>query len=111
MRITKKQLQDLINEEISRALLRSENHRLIEAVSSYGDTGHGSLYDLDASELLEFAQSYVSLGAAVQEQLEELLDMQEDADINPNALQLIEDRLGGMNAEIDGAIQSWKTAR
>ena len=109
MRITRNQLQDLINEEISHALLRSQNRRLVEAVSS-GDTGRGGLYDLDVSELLEFAESYTSLGAAVQDQLRKLLDRGEDAEVNSNAVQMIEDRLGGMNHQIDVAIEAWKEA-
>jgi hypothetical protein len=110
MRISRNELQGLINEEISRALLRKENRRLVEAVSSYADTGHGSLYDIEASELLDFAKSYASLGNAIQEQLDELLDEQEDASVNPNAVQVMEERLGGMNAEIDAAIEAWRAA-
>jgi len=111
MRISRNELQGLINEEISRALLRRENRRLVETVSSYGDMGQGSLYDIEASELLDFAKSYASLGNAIQEQLDELLDEQEDASVNPNAVQVMEERLGGMNAEIDGAIEAWRAAR
>jgi hypothetical protein len=110
MRITKTQLQDLVNEEIASALLKKQNKRLIEAVSSYRDAGHGGLYDSDVSELLDFAESYTSLGAAVQDQLRELLDSGEDAEVNSNAVQMIEDRLGGMNHEIDVAIEAWKEA-
>ena len=108
MRITKNQLQGLINEEISRALLRSENRRLVEALV---DTGHGSLYDIDVVELIDFAKSYASLGAAVQEQLDDLLDQQEDAEVNGNAVSMIQDRLGGMSAEVDEAVAAWLDAR
>ena len=108
MRVSKEQLQQLVDEAVADALLRKENRRLLESVSSYGDTGHGSLYDIDASELLDFAKSYASLGNAIQEQLEELLDSQEDAGVNPNAVAVMEDRLGGMNAEIDEALAAWR---
>jgi hypothetical protein len=108
MRISKNQLQQIIDEEISRSLLQAQNRRLTESVHlGTVDSGHGSLYDADVSELLEFAKSYASLGIHVQEQLDDLLDRQEDAEVNTNAVQLIEDRLGGMNAEIDEVINTW----
>jgi hypothetical protein len=100
----------MVDDEIATALLKKQNRRLVEAVSSYGDTGHGGLYDLDAVELLDFAESYASLGAAVQDQLRDLLDSGEAAEVNPNAVQIIEDRLGGMNHEIDTALEAWKEA-
>ena len=58
MRITRQQLTDLINEEISSALLESQNRRLLEV----SDTGSGDLYDIDGASLLEFADAYVALG-------------------------------------------------
>jgi len=108
MRITRNQLQALINEEISRSLLKSQNKRLIE---SYGSgMGGGVIYDIDSAELIAFADAYVSLGSAVQEQLVILLDEQEGTDINPNAVELIRDTLGGQNSEIDTAIEVWLEA-
>ena len=104
MRITKSQLQDLINEEVASVLLKKQNRRLLESSTS------SVLYEVDAQDLLNFASDYVSLGTAVQEQLHDLLDNQEDAEINPNALSLIETKLGGTNQEIDYAIQAWKDA-
>ena len=103
MRITRNQLQDLINEEISRSLLKQQNRRLIEAHGA----SRGGLYDIDASELIAFADAYVSLGSAVQEQLMILLDKQEVADINSNAVELMRENLYGQNAEIDTAIDVW----
>ncbi len=94
----------MINEEVASILLRKENRRLVESIGM-----GGSLQDLDATELLDFAEAYVSMGAAVQEQLRDLLDNQEDADINPNALDVIEQAIGGMNNEIDEAIEAWKS--
>ena len=95
----------MINEEVSNILLRNENRRLVESLS-----GSGDLWDLDASELLAFADAYNSLGEAMQEQLRELLDSQEDADINPNALDEIERTVGGFNSEIDEAVSAWRDA-
>ena len=107
MRITRNQLQDLINEEISRSLLKQQNRRLIEA---HGTHMGGGLYDIDASELIAFADAYVSLGSAVQEQLVILLDEQEGADINSNAVKLMRDTLYGQNDEIDTAINAWENS-
>lgn len=106
MRITRQQLLNLINEEISGELLRKENRRLFEAVGDYS----GELYNMDVSELLDFAAAYRSLGAAVAEQLHDLLDEGEDADLNPNAVQMIREKLGGLNLEIDEALEVWETA-
>ena len=108
MRITRNQLQDLINEEISRSLLKSQNRRLIEAYGAH--MGGGALYDIDASELIAFAEAYVALGGAVREQLKELLDMQEKASCNPNAVELMREELYGQNQEIDTAIDVWTDA-
>lgn len=107
MRITRNQLQDLINEEISRSLLKQQNRRLIE---TYNSPMSGGLYDIDASELIAFADAYVSLGSAVQEQLVILLDEQEGADINSNAVKLMRDTLYGQHHEIDTAIDAWESA-
>lgn len=112
MRITRNQLQDLINEEISRSLLKSQNRRLIESSefeSSESDM-NGRLYNIDASTLIAFAEAYVALGSAVQQQLGDLLDMQEEADCNPNAVELMRKNLYGQNAEIDTAIDVWTDA-
>lgn len=103
MRITKQQLQDLVNEEVASVLLSVENRRLIEGRLESG----GSLYKADAASLVVFAKAYASLGAAVQEQLEDLLEFQEDADINHNAFDVMERTLRGMNREIDEAMDAW----
>jgi len=72
--------------------------------------GGGAIYNIDSAELIAFADAYVSLGSAVQEQLMMLLDEQEGADINPNAVELMRDTLGGQNSEIDTAIEVWLEA-
>lgn len=106
MRITHQQLLNLINEEISEAVLRTENRRLLEASGYAGD-----LYNMDVSDLLDFAEAYRSLGVSVAEQLHDILDAGEDADVNPNTVALIRERLGGLNAEIDTALDAWETSR
>ena len=65
----------------------------------------------DIQDLLEFAEAYAGLGSAVQEQLITLLDEQEDADLNPNAVDMIEERLGGFHDDIDLAIGVWRASR
>ena len=105
MRITRGKLQDLINEEISRALLKQENSRLTEA-HHMGD----SLQEADVTELLSFADAYASLGQAVQEQLKDLVDDPEEASCNPNAVKMIQDLLMGYNEELDTALGAWEEA-
>lgn len=102
MRISKAQLQAIINEEVASALIRSENLRLVEARSP-----GGVLYKVDGASLIAFAKAYASLGVAVQEQLEDLVEFQESADINHNAFDLMERALRGMNREIDEAMDAW----
>lgn len=102
MRITRNRLQDMINEEISRQLLDSQNSALLE---SYGQ-GDESLYNIDPADLLDFAKAYVSMGSAVQDQLHDLLDG--DYDINPNAVDVMKSALGGMNEQIDTAIAEYE---
>ena len=53
MRITRNQLQDLINEEISRALLKAQNRRLLESV------GESSPVPMDT--LIRFAKLYTKI--------------------------------------------------
>lgn len=64
----------------------------------------------DIQDLLEFAEAYAGLGSAVQEQLITLLDEQEDADLNPNAVGMMKERLGGWHDDIDSAIDEWEQA-
>lgn len=102
MIVTKQQLQQLIDEEFSRAI---EKRRLAEARGRF----HGSqeLREMEAYELLEFAKAYASLGNAVQDQLHDIMD-DPQSDVNPNAIDLIKERLGGANEEIDYAIQAYE---
>lgn len=90
MRVTTEQLRRVISEEL---------------------LGRDALYDIESYNLLEFAREYAKLGGAVQEQLDTILDGDTDSfgrKTNPNAIDLIEERLGGMNEEIDTAIEAYK---
>lgn len=64
---------------------------------------------MDIDALIRFAKAYAGLGDAVTEQLDDLLSGDFDG-INPNAVELIRDRLGGMNSEIDEAVNVYLTA-
>jgi hypothetical protein len=84
--------------------------KLIKEQTDDYDTGSsgGPLWDLDPYDLLQFAKAYASLGRAVQEQLDDLVDDPTTADINANAVDLIAERLGGQNEQIDYAVEEWK---
>lgn len=118
MIVTKQQLQQLIDEEFSRAV--QKRLKLKEATAIQGDQppeldervrgGGGALYEIEAYELLEFAKAYAALGDAVSEQLDTILDGNErdfPSMTNSNAIKMIEDELGGMNEEIDTAIEAY----
>ena len=64
---------------------------------------------MDTDELINFAKAYRSMGDAVAEQLDSLLDgCYDDTDINPNAVDLIRETLGYVD-EIDDACQLYWT--
>jgi hypothetical protein len=107
MRISKQQLQDIINEEVASVLDTSRNRkRISEALAPRS----GGIENLPASELIRFAKAYTKLGGAVQEQLDDLLADPASADINPNAIEVIEDFLVRLNMEIAIAVEDWKEA-
>ncbi len=59
---------------------------------------------MDLHDFIELAREYQSLGWAVQEQLDDVLDGESADDKNPNALRLIRTFLGKCErAGIDGA--------
>ncbi len=64
--------------------------------------------------LIEFAEAYERLGSSVQNQLRCLLDQQEDADLNPNAVELMKTlypNLADIDPELEDelreTIESW----
>lgn len=75
------------------------------------------LYETDAEDLLRFAKRWASLGDAVAEQAEQVLDCprvaaglveaQADQKVNPNAIKLARERLGGLNEELDQAFEDY----
>ena len=95
MRVTRKQLNEMIKEEIFSSMLA-------EGVES-------KLYGVSMLDLLEFARTYASLGSAMQEQLLSIAnDPQTDA--NPNAVSMLQAKLGGINAELDKVFEQWHEA-
>lgn len=72
MRITRNQLQDLINEEISSALLERQNRRLLEDVMDPMDTEAEGPMSVD--DLLDFARAYAALPREDRRNLDLILD-------------------------------------
>lgn len=64
--------------------------------------------DIRLDQLIEFAKAYARLGWPTQEQLDDLLRIGDLAEINPNALQRIEDGLGPYDNEIGELAESWR---
>ncbi len=106
MKLTQGMLRRIVNEEYSRAT-RGPKRALRE-----GNNWHGGddLYELDPTDLMEFAKLYRNLGDAVAEQLHAILEEGPDADVNPNAVDMIKEALGGANQEIDTSIEEWEDA-
>src|SRR3990167_1695782 len=91
MRLTQRELRSLIKEAIPRHI-----------VSGVKDASlHG---------LMEFARRYAALGWAVQEQLNDVVDdpiSVSGSRVNPNAVYLVKERLGGLNAELDEVLATY----
>ncbi|TWT47158.1 hypothetical protein KOR42_41560 [Thalassoglobus neptunius] len=67
-------------------------------------------YETDSFELIRFAKAYRDLGDAVTEQLDDLFDNRFD-EVNPNAIALIREHLGGKNEEIDAVLEDYEEHR
>ena len=65
-----------------------------------------TVYESDVDDLLEFADGWVSLGEAVQEQVKQVL-AGKHMQVNPNAIKLAFERIGGYNEEIQVALMSY----
>ena len=72
MRITRNQLQDLINEEISSALLERQNRRLLEDKMDPMDTEEEGPMSVD--DLMDFARAYAALPRDDRRNLDLILD-------------------------------------
>lgn len=64
---------------------------------------------MELDQLLRFARDYSKLGWAIQEQFNDIING-DYSDINPNALQEIEQRMRGYNEDLDELIDDAKAA-
>ncbi len=73
------------------------------------------LHEIDAGDLIDFARRWADLGDAVTEQLTQVVDdpraaaglRRADLEVNPNAIELAKERIGGLNEGIDTAIEEY----
>jgi hypothetical protein len=76
---------------------------------------HAMLYEIDAGDLIDFARRRADLGDAVSEQVSQVVDdpraaaglRRADLEVNPNAIELAKERIGGLNEGIDTAIAEY----
>ena len=66
--------------------------------------------DDDPIDLIDFAKAWFKLGMAIREQVEKVLDLGDDAPVNPNAINKAQAALEGFNKAIDDALESWLRA-
>jgi hypothetical protein len=69
------------------------------------------LYETDAGDLIDFAKRWADLGDAVAEQVSAVVDDPHTDAVNPNAIELVRQRIGGLNEGIDDAIAEYLTGR
>lgn len=73
------------------------------------------LHETDSADLIDFAKRWASLGDAVAEQVEQVLDDpraaagqgRADLEVNTNAIEVAKERLGGLNEELDQAFEEY----
>lgn len=110
--VTRGMLTGLIRESLSRANVggRAQVSRATDRKSLRESLGPGSnepLWDIEVTDLLEFADAWASLGNAVRDQVRHVLDDPTDQGVNPNAIVLARERLEGFNSELDDILNSW----
>jgi hypothetical protein len=73
------------------------------------------LHEIDAGDLIDFARRWADLGDAVADQVSQVVDdtraaaglRRADLEVNPNAIELAKERIGGLNGGIDTAIEEY----
>ena len=73
------------------------------------------LYEIDAGDLIDFARRWAGLGDAVAEQVVQVVDdpraaaglRRADLEVNPNAIELAREPIGGQNEGIDTVIEEY----
>jgi len=98
MRITRQQLTDLINEEISSALLERQNRRLLEA--AVPGMSHTSAYDM-----VEFAKAYMELPRDLRKVLDFVLEGRRGENVTLEQVQDLHGILTGYNSELDDYLE------
>ena len=98
MRITRQQLTDLINEEISSALLERQNRRLLEA--AVPGMSHTSAYDM-----VEFAKAYMELPRDLRKVLDFVLEGRRGENVTLEQVQDLHGILTGYNSELDDELK------
>ena len=100
MRITRQQLTDLINEEISNALLESQNRRLLEDAEDQDELeGPMSLDDL-----IDFAKKYAGLTREDRRSLDLIMDGRGEG-VTPEEIRDLQIALGGYSTELDDYLE------
>lgn len=69
------------------------------------------LHEIDAGDLSDFAKRWAGLGDAVAEQVAAVVDNPHTNAVNPNAIELARQRVGGLNKGIDEAIAEYFAGR
>jgi len=69
------------------------------------------VHETEAGDLIDFARRWADLGDAVAGQVSEVVDNPETDEVNPNAIELARQRIGGLNEGIDEAIAEYLAAR
>lgn len=97
MRITRGQLTDLINEEISAALLERQNRRLLESVDDDSPS-------ISMDDLIHFAKKYAGLTREDRRNLDLIMDGRGEG-VTPEEIQDLQSALGGENEELDSYLK------
>ena len=69
------------------------------------------LHEIDAGDLIDFAKRWADLGDAVAEQVSAVVDNPHTDAVNPNAIELARQSIGGLNEGIDEAIAEYFASR
>lgn len=107
MRITRGQLQDLINEEISAALLERQNRRLLEDRMDPMDIEEEGPMSVD--DLMDFARAYSKLEIEDRRNLDRILDGRAEI-LTIEEVQYLIDALGEFHTGLMGYLTDALTA-
>lgn len=61
----------------------------------------------DAGDLISFADAWINLGTAIQDQVKQVLAQGPEYEANANAIRHATDVLQGFNEDIDAALAEW----